>query len=1006
MGMVIFNHTLLFSHPWLLLTALVAVPMVALAWRSLASVGPVRRWLAAVMRVLVVLLLAVLLADPVLTQTHDQVTVIAVVDRSQSVPPEVAKASVKYLTDALARRRPDDRVAVIDAAEVALIEKLANRDTAVHERVESLTGEETNLSAGVQLGLAIAPPNTAVRVLVASDGNETSGDLREAARVAAANHIPIDVLPLRYHYDHEVVFTRLVSPPIARVGETAALRFVLSSTGPARGKIYLSLNGKPVELDPGGEGTPASVQLKAGTNVKTVSLPIPGRGLHKFEATFVPDDPSMDSLVQNNKASSLTYVSGPGHVLVVDEDGVAGASVAKSLAAASIDTRHIRSTEFPQTLADLLDTDAIVLASASCADFTHAQQELLVQYVKELGGGFAMVGGPESFGAGGWIGSPVAEILPLDMDPPQKKNMPKGALVLIMHACEMPQGNYWGKEVALAAVNSLSRLDLAGVISYSWNSGKAWDFPLGPIEDKSAVNTAIQQMAMGDMPDFGGPVQTAYDALVKSDAVQRHIIIISDGDPSMPSQSLLDKCKEARITITGVAVFPHDVSMAQSLKKIADETGGRFYHVRDPNLLPQIFIKEAQVVHRALINEPKPPVAPKIVGGQGEILRGLGGAPPISGYVLTGPKGGASELLMTLPVPDGAGNMQEDPILAAWQVGVGRCVALTTSADSRWAPQWLAWGGFNRFWEQTIRWVARSRQPPDCVIFTDVQGRQVTITAEGMDRQGNFVQFTGMSGRVIGPDMDARDLVMSQVGPGQYRATFAAGRSGSYLVNLKYQKAGGDGASNMVQAVVTVPYAPEFRDLADNAPLLEEVARETGGRVLPPDPEGVDLFDRAGLVMPSTPLPLTKPLLFVWLAMFLTDVAVRRLAFDFRAMAAGAMGLVWRRFHRAPVKEDERLEQLRSRKKKVRDKVTGKGAESSRRFEAPSGAAAEMPDTRERQRIEAEKAEAARKAAGRTAGGPAPGGAAGKADGGGYMDQLKKARERARKGMGKDKEES
>ena len=79
-----------------------------------------------------------------------------------------------------------------------------------------------------------------------------------------------------------------------------------------------------------------------------------------------------------------------------------------------------------------------------------------------------MVGGAESFGAGGWIGSPVSEILPVDMDPPQKKQLPKGALVLIMHACEMPQGNYWGQQVAIAAVNTLSRLDLVGILAYGW----------------------------------------------------------------------------------------------------------------------------------------------------------------------------------------------------------------------------------------------------------------------------------------------------------------------------------------------------------------------------------------------------------------------------------------------------------------------------------------------------------------------------------------------------------
>ena len=99
-----------------------------------------------------------------------------------------------------------------------------------------------------------------------------------------------------------------------------------------------------------------------------------------------------------------------------------------------------------------------------------------------------MIGGAESFGAGGWIGSPVAEILPVDLDPPQKKQLPKGALVLIMHACEMAQGNYWGQQVAIAAVNTLSRLDLIGILAYRWRGGTDdWVFPIAQAGDKKAV---------------------------------------------------------------------------------------------------------------------------------------------------------------------------------------------------------------------------------------------------------------------------------------------------------------------------------------------------------------------------------------------------------------------------------------------------------------------------------------------------------------------------------------
>ncbi len=1021
------TYTFRFAQPAWLAAAVLVPLLVWFSWRNLASLGPVRRVLAMGLRCLVTLLLVALLAGPELARRHEQVTLIAVLDRSQSIPVKLQEQGLAWLRQALARRPKDDRLAVIDTAEAAIIEKLAGTDDKVHDRVMNLSGEETDLADGVQLGMAIAPAETATRILLVSDGNENSGDVLEAARIAAANHIPIDVLPMKYDYPQEVVFRHLVTPTTARSGQTISVRFVLQSTGRARGKLYLSLNGKPVALGPEGGALAAQVILNPGTNVKTVSLPVGTQGLHEFEAQFVPDDPSQDTLLQNNKASSITYVEGPGHVLVVDEDGKSGPPVAAALKASGIDARPMTASEFPQRLADLLDVDAVVLANVPNASFSLAQQDLMVHYVKELGGGLIMSGGDQSFGAGGWIGSPVADILPVDLDPPQKKVMPKGALVLVMHACEITQGNYWGKVVAKSAVGTLSRQDLAGVISYGWSeSTKYWDFPLGPVGDKQAIHSAINLMQMGDLPDFGPPMQEAYNALVKCDAAQKHVIIISDGDPQPPSAALLQQFKEAGITVSGVAVYPHTNMEVTSLTRIAQATGGRFYHVTDANLLPQIFIKEAQTVRRALINEVA--FTPRVIGPQSEILRGLPSMPPLNGYVLTGPRGGASELLMVGP--------EEDPILAAWQVGVGRCAAVTTSADSRWAPGWLSWGGFNRFWEQTVRWTARSRHPPECVVFADVQGRQVTLTVEGMDKDGNFVQFSSLAGRAIGPDMVATDLALTQVGPGQYRARFTAGRSGSYLVNLKYQRgaagktpadvaqppsavnpehaqpgAAGPQASNMVQSVVTVPYAPEFRDLSDNAPLLEEIARETGGRVLPPDPAKVDLFDRAGLVLPESAQPLTKPLILLWLVLFLLDVAVRRLAIDVPAAAGRAAGWLRSFLPARAAQKAVAVDRLRTRTQKVREQLAGRPPDPSNvaqpppnvaqpppavyyaaeRFEAPEGASPPMPE------IEGEAAAAPPPPVPASAPEqkPAPPAA------GSHLDRLREARRRARRDMGK-----
>src|SRR5206468_6000183 len=117
----------------------------------------------------------------------------------------------------------------------------------------------------------------------------------------------------------------------------------------------------------------------------------------------------------------------------------------------------------------------------------------------------------------------------------------------------------------------------------------------------------------------------------------KHVIVISDGDPSPPSQPLLDKIIKAKISVSTVAVFPHN-NYVGTLQHMANAGKGRFYNVRSADEIPRIFLKEAQYVLKpAIIEEPfYPSVAP-----DSPLLKGIGaaGVPPLLGYVATTPKG-------------------------------------------------------------------------------------------------------------------------------------------------------------------------------------------------------------------------------------------------------------------------------------------------------------------------------------------------------------------------------
>ena len=707
---------------------LLAAPTLwALTWwlsrRSLSGLGPVTRRLAIALRFAVIGLFVISLADPVWRETSDDVAVSVVIDTSDSIPKDKAIEAEKALDTATQGANTTDRVGVVTTAKEALVQSLSSQRVRTIEVGDAGDTGATDLAAGIRLAMASAPEDAALRIVLVSDGNETAGSVLAAAASAKAAGTPIDVYVVGYTHDSEVMMDNLIAPATARRGETINVRFLLTATAPTIGRINLLLNGQPIDLDPDSPGLGATVELTQGANTVSVPVLLTSPGPQQFEAFFEPVVASDDAIPQNNRQSAVTFVSQEGRVLVYVGEGAEPAAepIVNALGRADIVTDTRSPSEGPTSLIELGAYDAIVMVDTPAWAFSQKQQEELRVYVHDLGGGLVMVGGPQSFGAGGWIGSPLADAMPVKMDPPQKRVTPRGALVLIMHSTEMPDGNTAGRRVARAAAHALSRLDLVGVLEYGWQAGGvSWVYPLSPVGDGGELDRAIDNLSFGDMPDFTSILSSAFKALKNAKAAQKHCILISDGDPGGPGQKLIGQFRNAGISISTVAVYPHGGSMTTpdmtKMKAIAQATGGQFYAVPfqyKPNQLPQIFIKEAQTIKRALLWEGDP-FEPKVVNVAAEAMRGILSVPTIAGYVVTADREGLS--LVSLR------SKQDDPILAQWQYGLGRTVAFTSDAAPRWSPAWPGWSEMQAFWAQQVRWAMRPSGSGNLTVYTEQKG--------------------------------------------------------------------------------------------------------------------------------------------------------------------------------------------------------------------------------------------------------------------------------------------
>src|SRR5437763_1498835 len=251
-----------------------------------------------------------------------------------------------------------------------------------------------------------------------------------------------------------------------------------------------------------------------------------------------------------------------------------------------------------------------------------------------------------------------------------------------------------------------------------------------------------------------------------------------------------------RTTVSTVLIAGH--AGPDTMISIAAQGHGRFYDVRSPDQLPQIFIKEAAVILKSAIYEE--PFKPQQVSSS-ELIRGIDAAeyPQLRGYVATSQKPRAETPLLT---------DKGDPLLAHWQYGLGRAVAFTSDAKPKWAKLWLNWPKYRQFWSQIGQWSLRRIENLDFTTEVTVDKGQGVINVEALDAQGNFKNFLDLQTVVVSPKGEHQTVHLEQTGPGHYEARFPTKEVGAYMLNLLDMKDGKPRGSLSIGA--SVNYSPEF----------------------------------------------------------------------------------------------------------------------------------------------------------------------------------------------------
>lgn len=865
-----YSHRLLFARP----SAFALLAFTPWIWwlyvAGYAGLGRGRGIVALEIRLLLTGLFVVLLADPRAVRTSDVLSVVYALDVSDSIGDGSTEAALRFVADTVTKKPPKDEAGLVIFGKNAAVEFPARPNAPLEAGnviLNSLIDREaSNIEQGLSLAAAMLPEDKQGRIVLISDGTETDGNLARIVGDLKAKGVAVDVIPIQYNFDEEVWLERLELPQFVKIGENYEAGVVLSSLSAGSGLLRLEENGKVISEQ--------AVTFQAGKNRYTFPIYLRTPGYYEYTAEIeVPR--GKDNIDKNNKVINSLFLEGEGKVLVVTDpqgEDRDWQTLVRALREGEMVVERRTAYEFPRDSSSLLPYDCIIFVNAPADAFDTVQLHAMRDAVFNFGSGFLMVGGANSFGPGGYHRTVVEEALPVTMDISQKKILPKGALALILHTCEFPEGNTWAKRITKQAISVLGNQDEVGVLIY--RNQEEWVFKLTPAGDTEVMFPKINAAEPGDMPAFGTAMSMGLTELKKSDAATKHMIIISDGDPQPPPPALIKDYIDAKVSVSTVAIFPHGGQEIGLLRSVAQSTGGRYYFPSDPAQLPAIFIKESKTLKRSMIQNKT--ITPEVGFDDQTILKGLEEMPPLKGYVITTAKPNPAMTVLQAPAETGEDGEPGDidPVLSVWRYGLGQTAAFTSDLSPNWAADWMSWDKYSAFVQQLVTRIARVRKAGHLRMWTHTNGNEGVIVVEDFHEQEQFLE---VQARVTGPRDRAETIPLKQIGPRRYQASVPLWGKGRY--HIVAGPIAGERKDDMTFGGFIVPYSPEYLRFRSNPIVLRDIKDKTGGLELDKESTSKDIYETR-----REPKRSSRQI-FDWFLIALAclvplDVAVRRVQLD------------------------------------------------------------------------------------------------------------------------------
>ena len=268
-------------------------------------------------------------------------------------------------------------------------------------------------------------------VLVSDGADNAHTPLTDQLLSLRARGVPVFTVGVgREQFTKDIEISRVETPHTVLRGASVVVDLLISQTGYAGQKVPLVVEdaGRIVSTD--------TIALPADgeTAPVRVSVTATEKGPRVFKFRIAPQAGEM--VTQNNEQEALVIVSDRKEKIlyfdgepryefkflrraVTDDPNLQLVSLLRTAEnkywRGGIDDPEELAGGFPKTREELFKYRALILGSIEASFFTHDQLRMIAEFVSERGGGLLLLGGRSAFAEGGYAGTPLADVIPVEL---------------------------------------------------------------------------------------------------------------------------------------------------------------------------------------------------------------------------------------------------------------------------------------------------------------------------------------------------------------------------------------------------------------------------------------------------------------------------------------------------------------------------------------------------------------------------------------------------------------